>query len=460
MTGARAARLSPLDSVFLALDGRRSVGHLVLLVVVDGDLALDTIRSRMAALVPHHALLRRRLTTVPGSLGRPFWTEVTPDLDEHVGASGLPEASGELAEAGLALSRVPLPRDRPLWRLDLLRTPSGARSVIAVTVHHAAADGLAIRDLVSELLDPLWDEDAETVATAAPRRSLSAVRRWAGALDLPVAAAAALPVAARLLPDAAVSVAAAGMTAPLALASRRVEDHPRLLHGSVGTERSLAFGDVALAEARLLRASHGATVNDVVLAAVTGALRRHLVELGEVPRRPLQAAVPVARRDGGRTPADGTNRFVLLRCALPVQESSREARLSMVQAAMRAVRERPVPGESAVDVLARFAVPALATPAVRTATRLGLTRRLPLPFDLMVSNVAMPPVTRTIAGLPVLAVRPVPLVAEGLGLNVTVHGYDHRLFYSVLSSPRVLPGTDRLAALVEDEHARLAELAG
>jgi len=76
-----------------------------------------------------------------------------------------------------------------------------------------------------------------------------------------------------------------------------------------------------------------------------------------------------------------------------------------------------------------------------------------------VSNVPMPPVARTIAGLPVRAVRPVPLVTEGLGLNVTVHGYDNRLFYSVLSSPQVLAETERLVALIEDEHEQLAALA-
>jgi hypothetical protein len=77
----------------------------------------------------------------------------------------------------------------------------------------------------------------------------------------------------------------------------------------------------------------------------------------------------------------------------------------------------------------------------------------------MVSNVPMPPVARTMAGRPVRAIRPVPLVAEGLGLNVTVHGHHDRLFYSVASSPQVLKETGRLAALIEDEHQQLAALA-
>jgi diacylglycerol O-acyltransferase / wax synthase len=269
---------------------------------------------------------------------------------------------------------------------------------------------------------------------------------------------AALPTATGLLPGAAAAAAAAVITAPLSVGDRG-RDEPRVLHGSVGADRSLAFGEVPLASARVLRGSHGATVNDVVLAATAGALRRLLGELGKAPRRPVHAAVPAARRDGGQTSADTANRFVLLRCPLPVHEEAREARMEMVRAAMRAGRERPGVSEPSMDTLARFAVPAVATPALRAATRLGVARLLPSPFDLMVSNVPMPPVARTIVGLPVRAVRPVPLVAEGLALNVTVHGYHDRLFYTVLSSPRVLPDTARLVALIEDEHEQLAALA-
>jgi len=460
MTAADVVRLSALDTVFLALDGRDSVGHLTLLIVVDGDLDVATLTSRVKAQVPRHALLRRRLATVPGGVGRPFWTEVAPDLDVHAGTSELPDGVGnrELAEVASSLSRDPLPRDRPLWRVGLLRSQSDRRSVVALTVHHAAADGLAIRELVSDLLDPLWEQEPELAVPAPPREALSEVRRWGGTLDLPAAVVGALPTAAGLVPGAVAGAAAAILTAPLTVRDRGRSDR-RMLHGSVGADRSLAFGDVSLESARSLRATHGATVNDLVLAATAGALRRLLGELGEVPRHPLHAAVPASRREAGQSAADGANRFVVLRCPLPVHEPSREARVALVRAAMRAARERPDESEATMDALARFAVPALATPAVRTATRLGLARRVRLPYDLMVSNVPMPPVARTIAGLPVRAVRPVPLVTEGLGLNVTVHGYDNRLFYSVLSSPQVLAETERLVALIEDEHEQLAALA-
>jgi diacylglycerol O-acyltransferase len=456
MTGG-PPRLGGMDMVFLALDGTRSVGHLVLLLDLAGDLDVDTARERVASRVPHHALLRRRLVTVPLGAGRPFWEEVAPDLGDHVTTAALPDGLGlpELAAAALELVRDPLPRDRPLWRLDLLRTPSGARTVAAVSVHHAAGDGIAIRDLVSDLLDPLWDDDE--VATAAdPGTPVSGARRWAGALDLPASAVAAAPTLTGLAPRAVATAAAAAVTAPLRVRGRG-GTAPRVLHGSVGRERSLAFGQVPLASARVLKESHGATVNDAILAATAGALRRLLVELGAVPRQPLHAAVPASRRDRGRTGAEGANRFGVVRCALPVHEPTVEGRLEIVRASMRAVRERP--GDATLDVLARFAVPALATPAVRAMAGLGLARRLPAPVDLMVSNVPMPPVARTFAGLRLRALRPVPLVTEGLGLNVTVHGYDDQLFYSVMSSPQVLPSTERLVELLEEEHRLLAGLA-
>ena len=435
---------------------RASVGHLVLLLDLEGDVALDTVRDRVASRVQRHALLRRRLVTVPFGAGRPYWVEVAPDLEHHVGSSVLLDGAGprELADAALGLVREPLPRDRPLWRLDLLRTPSRSRTVAALAVHHAAGDGIAIRDLVSDLLDPLWDDD-EVTAAPEPAVDVSGLRRWAGVLDLPLAGVTAAPTIAALLPGAAATAAAAAATAPLRLRGRRHPDR-HLLHGSIGSQRSLAFGRVPLASARALKATHGATVNDVILAATTGALRRLLVEAGEEPRGPLRAAVPASRRDRGRIGEDGANRFEVMRCPLPVHERSREGRLEIVRAAMRAQLSRP--GDATMDVLARFAVPALATPAVRAMAGLGLARRFPGPVDLMVSNVPMPPVSRSLAGRPVRAVHPVPLVAEGLGLNVTVHGYGDQLYYSVLSSPQVVPSTERLVELLEDEHRELAAL--
>jgi WS/DGAT/MGAT family acyltransferase len=464
MTGAGPVRLTGLDTAFLALDGPATAGHLVLLVDVEGEVDLDLVTARIAALVPLHPLLRRRVVEVPLGLGRPFWADARPDLDAHVRGAGLPEGAGptELAEAALAVAAEPLPRERPLWRVDLLRAPSGARSVVALSVHHAAADGLAIRDLVSELLDPVWEEEPELAAAPVPSEPLSRTRRWAGALDLPLAAASALPDVARHLPGAAATAAAAVVTAPWGLRRPTRGDGTagRVLHGAVGTQRNLAFGDVPLAGARALRASHGATVNDVILAATSGALRRLLAEGGEPPRAPLHAAVPATRPGSSREGGGVTNRFVVLRCPLPVHEATREARLDLVRSAMRAQRERP--GEVALpaEALARFAVPALATPGLRTVGRLGLAGRVTLPVDLMVSNVPMPPVARTLGGHPVRALRPVPLVTEGLGLNVTVHGYAERLFVSVASSPRVLADPERLVALLQDEHERLAALAG
>ena len=459
MTGASGlgpARLTGMDTVFLALDGPSSVGQLVLLLDIEGDLALDAVRHRVASRVQRHALLRRQLVTVPLGAGRPYWVEVVPELEHHVGTSALPEGVGprELADAALELVRESLPRDRPLWRLDLLRTPMRSRTVVALSVHHAAGDGIAIRDLVSDLLDPLWDDD-EVTAAPEPSADVSGLRRWAGVLDLPVAAVTSAPTIAALVPGAAATAAAAAATAPLRLRGRG-QAAPPPLHGSIGTERSLALGRVPLASARALKESRGATVNDVILAATTGALRRLLVEAGAELRGPLRAAVPASRRDRGRIGEDGANRFEVMRCPLPVHEPSREGRLEIVQAAMRAQLDRS--GDATMDVLARFAVPALATPAVRAMAGLGLARRFPGPVDLMVSNVPMPPVSRTLLGRPVRAVHPVPLVAEGLGLNVTVHGYDDQLHYSVLSSPQVVSSTERLVELLEDEHRELAAL--
>ena len=452
-------RLAGLDTAFLALDGPSSVGHLVLLVALDGDLDPEGLTTRVAEWVARQPGLRRSLVTTPGGVGRPWWDEVDPRLEQHLGETALGDAGPEaLAAAGLALAQRPLPRDRPLWRLDLVRTPTRDRAVVALTVHHAAADGLTIRDLVLDLFD---HPGTQPLADDASRRPLipPALRRWTGVADLPLAlGGVALPLAGEL------GATVAG--APAATASRvlgRDRTHRRdPLPGLVGAGRSLGLSDVPLSAARALRRSHDATVNDVILAAASGALRRLLVERGMPPRGALQAAVPVSRRsaDVTRTDADQGNRIALARCMLPVHEPARENRLELVQESMRTARRRPLVGDALFDAATRLAVPALATPALRAATRLGAGRLPGRPFDLMVSNVPVPVGPRSLLGVRVVALYPVPLVAESIGLNITAHGHDEQLHYGVTSSPAIVPDAPRLAALVADEHAQLAALAG
>ena len=173
-------RLGGRDTAFLALDGPTSVGHLVLLVVLDGDLDLDALRSRLAERSPSHPVLRRRLVTTPGGVGRPWWDQAEPRLEDHLAEASLPDhwTLADLANAGLDAARRPLPRERPLWRAELLRTPSGASSVLALAVHHAAADGLALRDLVSGLLDDPEPTDPVQPGDGDSDLLPARVRRW------------------------------------------------------------------------------------------------------------------------------------------------------------------------------------------------------------------------------------------------------------------------------------------
>ena len=453
-------QLRGLDTAFLALDGPRSVGHLTLLVVLSEDLAPAQLRSRIAERLGALPVLGRRLVTTPGGMGRPFWTTVPPQLDGHLGEAGLPDhwTSAELARTVLDVVNVPLPRDRPLWRLDLLRTPSGGPAVVAVTVHHAAADGLAFRDVVLALLDDAARPAAPDRATPSGSSTQEgsgrpSLQRWAGLLDLPLAAGAvSLPLAG----------AVASLPASLVSRARRPGGLRRApLPGHLGERRTLGLAQVPLAGARALRSSHDATVNDVIMAAATGGLRHHLIRRGDAPDGPLSAVVPVARRETAvDTDHTGGNRLALARCVLPVHETSREERLRLVQESMRAATGTPFAEDSLLDTVSRFAVPGLATPAFRIASGLGVGRLRARPFDLMVSNVPVPRRPGSLVGVPVVAMFPVPLVAESLPLNITAHGYGDTLCYGVTAAPEAIGDAGDLADAVREEHDRLADLAG
>jgi WS/DGAT/MGAT family acyltransferase len=463
-------RLSGLDTSFLALDGPTSVGHLCLVAVLSGRLDATELADALAARIDRLPALREKLATVPLGLGRPFWQE-DPDfrLEEHLHSAPV-SGTGGLHDLALDVERIGrdrLDRGRPLWEMHVLTGLSGRRTAVVTKIHHAVVDGIAVHDLLQELLD---HPDLGDVSPAPESTSrLDLLRRWGGAADLPIAAASAAgtvglgaagKVVDTMLLGAERAIGATGNNDDPDHSGARPGRPPLVAPSSpfnrdFGAERTIGFADVDLGATAPVRDALGVTVNDLVLAATAGAVRGWLLAQGHRADEPLQAAVPVALRQpsGG-----GANRIGIVGCPLPVQESDPEARLGLVHEAMIAAKQGHGFGQDKLDTFARLAVPVLATPATRLATRLRLADHVRLPYNLMVSNVPGAAARGTLCGHEVLALYPVPAVAHGLGLNVTVQGHVGSLHYGVVSAPEIVPDPWLLVDLLVEEHEVLAGL--
>jgi WS/DGAT/MGAT family acyltransferase len=218
--------------------------------------------------------------------------------------------------------------------------------------------------------------------------------------------------------------------------------------------RRFAFCQLSLGDIKKVKNAAGMTVNDVVMALSTGALRRWLEDHDALPDSPLVAAVPISIRTPEQAGTAG-NQISGLVAALPTQLASPLDRLQVVHESMRAAKEQhgALPADLLVDVT-QFAIPALAGQAARLNERLRLLERAN-PFNLFVSNVPGPNVPLYFAGAELQAYYPLSAIADGQGLNITVISYRDSMFFGLIACRELVPDLDVMADYVQQELATL-----
>ncbi|ACG73039.1 protein of unknown function UPF0089 [Anaeromyxobacter sp. K] len=427
--------MSRVDAAWLRMDRPENTADIVVLLRLAGRLTPPRLRALLEQRLLPHERFRARVADA-GALGGPAW-EPDPrfSIARHLSARPLREAHPEALEAAVSEAATqPLPAGRPPWRALLLE--GAEESALVVKLHHCMADGVA---LVSVLLG-LSDEHAGRVEAPAPDvPGGDPLRRGARALLRdPLAAAAALWKMATL-------PTATGPLAPPALSGRR----------TVAWSRPWPLDDV-----RAAARAGGGTVNDALLAALSGALSRAL-RAGPVPPGPLpddvRALVPVNLRAAPAAGVAGAgNQFGLVFLDLPVDALAPDERLEIVRGRTAALKRSP-DAWVALGVLGAlgFAPPAL--------ERLG-TAFFSRKASLVVTNVPGPSRRLHLAGRRVdelLFWVPHP---AALGLGVSVFSYAGKVTMGVRADaafpidPRALAGAldEELAAFAPRPPARRA----
>jgi diacylglycerol O-acyltransferase / wax synthase len=285
-----------------------------------------------------------------------------------------------------------LPRDRPLWRLDLADAPDGRGSVLVFAAHHCLLDGDGMLRVVRALLFDEAPAAAGERAAPGPAAQRAAPGPSGGAADPGVAAREG-----RLTSMATRELLPAGASSPLA--------------GRIGARREVALAGVPLdAVRRCAHAAGGATVNDVLLAMVAGGLRRWLAERGATPRG-LRVKVPVSLHPADAAVDPLGNRDSYLFVELPLAEPDPGRRLAAISAQTR-VRKAARDAE-VLDALQRrlHRVPG----AERLLTSWTMSPRV---FALNVSNVRGPAGPASILGGPLTGMAALAEIAPHHALRV------------------------------------------
>jgi WS/DGAT/MGAT family acyltransferase len=245
---------------------------------------------------------------------------------------------------------------------------------------------------------------------------------------------------------------AGGVLSSLHTVSRPAPSSP--LNVTLGEQRRFGTARTDLDDHKRVRAAHGGTVNDVVLATVAGALRTWLLTRGEAvtPATSVRALVPVSVRAADDRRQLG-NRVSSYFVDLPVGEGNAVLRLHQVSFAMRGHTDSGQSvGADALAQLSGFAPPTLHSLGARVASELG--RRL---FNLVVVNVPGPQFPLYAAGAELLEMYPVVPLPRGQALSIGATSYNGGLYYGLTADRDALPDVDVLAGCLEES---LAELVG
>lgn len=446
--------IKPLDSAFLIQEQREHPMHVAGLQLYKppAGASEDYLGEVHADLLSHDRIspmFSRRPQAPVGSVGQVWWsTDTDIDLEYHVRRSALPKPGRvrELLELAGQLHGTLLDRHRPLWEYHLIEGLTDGRFAVYSKTHHALADGVTMARKILDTFSvdpdvrgvpPLWAERPRTPRAAA---SVSTP------LDTFRAAGQALREVAGLGPmlQQYGSAALREQTTVLPYSAPKT-----MLNVPITGARRVAAQSWDIARLLKVAKKQGVTLNDVVLAMCSGALRRYLVGSGALPERPLIAAVPVSMR--AKDAAGEGNAITFVLCNLGTNLPNPYDRLEQITTSMRATKA-VMAGRSSGQLAALGLLTAVGPSAL---TRLPGSGAMRPPYNLIISNVPGPRQRQFWNGAEVDGIYPLSIPTENQGLNITCFSYADHLEFGIVGCRRTVPHLQRLLDHLEESLAEL-----
>jgi WS/DGAT/MGAT family acyltransferase len=466
MATSVSKRLSSHDSVFLSWERPEQPMHVAECMVYDGPItAADMVRmiSERMHLLPTY---RRKIVPVPFGIAHPTW-EDDPGFDvaNHVDELTLPAPGDDRV-----LSRVCgelycrlLERDRPLWHLTVLHGYAGGGTVIFLKLHHSMVDGVSSVELI-EVLHSIERGSAPPPppATAWQPRPLPgplARLRHAVADQAATTLGGLREVSDLVRPGALGSLAqrmwsftrAAADTAPLLV--RPLPATP--FNAPIHPKRDFAWVELPLAEVKAVRSALGGTINDLVLAVLSGGLARYMTRHGSDPDgRELQAMCPVSVRRQDQSGAMG-NLVSMVVAPLYVGIADGTERLSAERAAMEELKRR----DQAAGIYELIASTTW-WPAPLWRLVWQLWPRRYFPFHITSTNVPGPRQPLFLGEHELLHWYPFGVQWTNNGLFLCTLSYREYLTLGPVADPDVVPDVWDFAADLRAAYEELREAAG
>ena len=453
--------MSPLDASFLHVEDAVTHMHIGSVGLFEGPVPrAGEVRDAVAARLPLVPRYRQKVRFVPLALGRPTWVDDPHfNLDYHVRRTALPAPGGDQELRNL-VGRVmsqQLDRAKPLWEMWVVEGLDGGRWAVISKTHHCLVDGVSATDLMSVIMtkerepEPaeaeIWTPAAEPGGVALVTHSLAlrAVSPYEVMRTMLSAARGPRRVARKAIDTTRGAMNMRSLLSPNAASS---------LNGPIGPHRRWDWTRARLSEVKEIRAAHGTTINDVVLAAITHGFRELLLSRGEpVDGRVIRSLVPVSVRAEDE---HGTynNKVSAMFAELPVGIADPLERLRALHEQMQDLKHsgQAVAAER-LTALSGFAPAMLLALAGRTGTRLPQSS-----VNTVTTNVPGPQQPLYLAGRRMLEAFPFVPLGGHVRVGVAIFSYDGGINFGVTGDFDTAPDIEVLCQGIERGIAELASV--
>lgn len=404
--------------------------------------------------------LTRKVKMIPGGIDHAVWVQDGNfDIANHVVEIPV-EAPGtfdQVQDKVAELHSRPMNRDIPLWRFHILTGLEDGNVAYYAQIHHACVDGMAGQALTLSLTDAT----PEPVSHHCPEDYIQSEEPNLGellsasftnllnfqttALDRTLGMMRTATNLSQRALDPGKSFGALTQAAP-----------KTRLNQTVTSARGYACAKLPFQDVRKIGKAMGASINDVFMTICSGALRRYLDRTGELPRTSLLAGCPVAVPKQGRI--DQGNSVSLMSVDLFTNVKDPRARLLRVMNSAQTAKEVTSDFADALETnVSLFGLPAMTRAGSLFSEFTGAANNMPMPFNVLISNVPGPREAIYSNGAKMLSHYPVSIPAHGLGLNITVQSYTDGLFVGLTAAHNIIPD---IKVLRDDLIASYLELKG
>jgi diacylglycerol O-acyltransferase len=462
-------QLGVTDANFLYMETAETPMHIGSLYLYElppgytGDF-YDDFKAQIASRMHLFPVLTRKLAQMPFDIDAPLWVrDDVVDLDYHLRRHTVPKPGrfDQLEELVGRLHSNFLDRSRPLWEIYIIDGLADGRVAEYAKFHHAGFDGAAAMAFVQSLYDltpvprsippPRHSQDEKETLDPVKLMGLvyaNAVRQYLRAMQA--------------IPDFLKAWAKLALPDPQTL-TLQPPALPQLapwtrLNASITSQRSYAARTVPLKDIKQIAKAHGSTVNDVLLAICSGALRRYLREKKDLPAEALTAFVPISLREAGN--AEMNNQVFGMICSLATDVVDPLKRLLAIHdSAQNAKRLTDTIKAAALNLFSPWGAPFLVHGLMDMLGHYHLADRARPLANLTISNNVGPPAPLYLAGARVAAMYPMSIPTHGSALNITVQGYCDDLDIGLIACRHAVPDVSKLGDYVVDAFKELKSAA-